>query len=171
MTLIRRAGPPVMGAYALTLLVATHWPGVSIQGPLVRSDLWLHAAAYFVLAIFTLLAVAAKARLTRARLRWTCLVLFAFAALDELSQPWFGRVAAASDWLADAVGIMLASVLMTLILEARRRNPRFQGNRVPIQASNAPVGAPDQPPGVARATATTDEPTHGPRPTDVRVRA
>lgn len=167
----RRAGPPALFAFALILLTATHWPGVSIHGPVARSDLWVHAAAYLGLGLLTLAVLAARGPLSRPRLRWICLALFAFAAADELTQPWFGRTADASDWFADAVGIMLAGVLGQVTSGICRRNPRVQGASDTRSGTSPQGSGSSKPDSFARTNAATDEPAPGPRPTDARVRA
>lgn len=171
MTIVERVGVVVFMLYALALLIATHWPGVVIQGPVARTDLWIHAAAYFGLTALGLMVLGHRRGLSRARMRWCCLAFLALAALDELTQPWFGRVAAISDWLADAVGIMGACVLISAILEVARRNPRFQGIADRFRSRRPHDGVPPAPEAVSGTTPRTDEPTHGPRPKDTRVRA
>lgn len=167
----RRALIAALPIYALALFTATHWPGITIQGPVVRSDLWIHAAAYCLLTLLTLAALATRRSLTRAALRWTCLGLLALAGADELTQPLSGRIAALSDWVADSVGIMLAGVIASLIRDVSHRNPRFLGMSLPKVPRDRPSDLTSGPAGVTPASQTTDEPTHGPRPKNLRVRA
>lgn len=114
-------------AYALVLLVATHWPRLRIEGPVERPDLWLHMLAFgFWTALLALSGLAGP--------RWSVRgvvasvgVGLAYAALDEASQaiPALGRTAALDDYLADAAGILLAGALLLVVSWRRdlRRRP------------------------------------------------
>jgi VanZ family protein len=100
--------------YTLCLLIATHWPGVTIEGPVQRPDLLVHLAAYAVLGGLALatgwFGTPGTAR-AWALATTACVVL---GAADEVTQPWFARSADWSDWLADAAGGALGAGLATV---------------------------------------------------------
>lgn len=107
--------------YTVALLVATHWPGVTIEGPVRRPDLYVHAAAYGVVGA---LAVVTRWFGFPGTARAWALATIAGAALgaaDELTQPWFSRSADWSDWLADAAGASVGAAAMSAL--ARLRGP------------------------------------------------
>ncbi len=96
--------------YALALLVATHWPKLSIQGPIERPDLFIHAGAF---GLWTLLLVASGffgRVLARRNILISGAIGAVYAPLDEVSQsiPILGRVAAVDDALANLLGVSLA---------------------------------------------------------------
>jgi hypothetical protein len=109
----------------LGLLVATHLPvreARALVGDLQENgnDKPLHLASYFVAALLTATALAAS-------IRWTFLValtlaaaLALLAAVDEWTQPLVGRTCDPFDWLADAIGIGLAVVLVSVIVRWRQ---------------------------------------------------
>ncbi len=98
-------------AYGLVLVIATHAPADDVQFfvraadyGLLDPDKLLHMAAYAVLGLLAALAYGSRWHTTvRA-----AVVLFALLAVwgiaDELTQPFFGRLADASDWVCDLIG-------------------------------------------------------------------
>jgi hypothetical protein len=117
--LLRKALPITCAAAWVGAFVATHIPARNI--PHVAGDKTLHAVGYFGLcAVFVLALWARRVRpLHRVTLAWW--VLAAYAALDELTQPFVGRTAAWADWLADLVGIVAAVVIIEGVLWLRGR--------------------------------------------------
>jgi len=97
--------------YTLALLTATHWPGLTIKGPIDRTDLVIHAGVLFWWTVLLynagLIAVGGCGCLTR-RLMWTGLVAIVYSAFDESTQPMFSRTADWTDLGADAVGVLVA---------------------------------------------------------------
>jgi VanZ family protein len=105
----------VLACYWLTLVVSTHvpprLPGLPVQG----ADKLAHLAAYAMLA--GLLAVnlqLAGGHVTRRHFRWLWIAVVLFGAVDELTQPVFGRSASWTDWLADGAGAALGLALFAL---------------------------------------------------------
>ncbi len=96
-------------AYLALLLVGTHLPpgSASVEETirLTHHEKLTHSAAYFVLALLAFgwcrLGVNVK------RAAPVLAVLAGLAAIDEVTQPWFGREADPYDWLADSAGILL----------------------------------------------------------------
>lgn len=107
---LRRLLSLATAGYAIALAVATHYPRP--QEILVRlgaggvTDKTQHVVAYTVLG---LLAAATLASWNRWALRNLVLllgVLALFGAIDEVTQPLFGRMADPADWVGDCVGIV-----------------------------------------------------------------
>ena len=93
---------------------------------LERPDKWFHLAAFLVLGLLAFWTTSAGRRSTAIRRRWmtggwmTVLGLLLWGWLDEATQPFFGRHFDWNDYLANAVGIFLAAMLVTLLYAARR---------------------------------------------------
>jgi len=97
--------------YTMALLTATHWPGLTIQGPIDRTDLVIHAG---VLCVWTCLLFGTRWVATggcgclKRRLVWTGVAGLVYSVFDELTQPMFGRVADPWDIAADWFGVLAA---------------------------------------------------------------
>lgn len=97
--------------YTMALLTATHWPGLTIKGPIDRTDLVIHAGVFFwwtVLLYNARLFAAGGCGCVKRRLVWTGLAGVCFAGFDELTQPMFSRVADPLDFAADSIGVLVA---------------------------------------------------------------
>lgn len=105
--------------YTSLLLTATHWPGLAIHGPIDRTDLIIHAGAFFVWGV--LLGLSGLVGRSVGALM-ICGVLF--AVFDETTQPLFHRTLDPFDLLADIAGVLLACGVMSLIW---RKYPRPRG--------------------------------------------
>lgn len=92
--------------YTAALLVATHWPGLVIHGPIDRTDLVIHAGVYTVWA--TLLGLSG---LVRGPWWRAVIVGVVFALLDEATQPLFRRTFDLTDLSADAFGVVVGTLL------------------------------------------------------------
>jgi VanZ family protein len=100
--------------YWLTLLVATHLPNDFPAVPSEGVDKFVHLGAFAALAWLLAMAWQRSAgRLGGGHLRAAWLLIVIYAAVDELSQPWFGRSCSLSDWLADAAGAALGLIVFT----------------------------------------------------------
>lgn len=109
--------------FTVALATATHWPGVTIEGPVPRPDVWIHIGAFGLWS--TLLVLTRWLGPPNARATIIAIVIgMAWAALDELTQPIFNRHAAWSDWFADVGGVALGTAAGSAIirtLDARRQ--------------------------------------------------
>lgn len=96
-------------AYAGLLFVATHWPSLSIEAPIARPDLILHAGAFALLTAFLLASMLLGPSRSRRVVLIVGVVALAYAGVDELLQmiPILHRHAAVDDWIADALGIAI----------------------------------------------------------------
>lgn len=122
----RRWAGPLAGltaAYTLVLVFATHYPRPEeFLGPNPPSDKTLHVAAYGLLGLFMAATLAAAGRWSRASAGLLLVVLAAFAALDEATQPLFGRNAEPLDWVSDVIGVAAGIAVVALVrrwLESR----------------------------------------------------
>jgi VanZ family protein len=92
--------------YWLVLFVGTHLPAQKVSGVAMANDKFVHATAYAVLT--TLLCIAWR-RTGGTLGLWVRLgiaaIVLAYGAIDELTQPFFGRSCDLADWIADGVGV------------------------------------------------------------------
>ena len=106
-----------LSRWALLLLIAywtfqfilTHIP-LPGGSPVHASDKTLHAVAFFILASLFWLALTLRKTAPVKKLLIIALVLSAYGAIDELTQPIVARNASFNDWLADIIGIAIALV-------------------------------------------------------------
>lgn len=107
--------------FALVLFTATHWPQLRIVGPVPRTDLWLHVAAFGVWTV--LCGASAWWRPWHAKrslgIVWVVGVLY--AAFDEGLQliPAIGRFASWQDYAANVAGVTLGVVVLAGIARFR----------------------------------------------------
>jgi VanZ family protein len=88
--------------------VATHAPMPEFPPGMDVSDKGLHVAGYFALAAVFWLTLLAYGKSGLGRTLATGIILSAYGAFDELTQPMFNRSASIHDWLADLCGIVIA---------------------------------------------------------------
>lgn len=104
-----------LALYWLVLFVGTHLPAQKVSGVATDNDKLVHAAAYAVLT--TLFCIAWRrtggAPGLWGRLGIAALVL-TYGAVDELTQPFFGRSCDLVDWIADGAGVTLALMVDAL---------------------------------------------------------
>jgi VanZ family protein len=94
-----------LAAYWLAIFAATHVPKDFPGVPSGHEDKLAHFAAYAILAIaFATTWQSAAGILIGAHLRFIWVLLIAYGAIDELTQPLAGREASWLDWLADGAG-------------------------------------------------------------------
>ncbi len=105
-----------LGCYWLALVISTHIPLNLPETPTGHLDKLYHLGAFTVLAglLATNLQLAGG-HVTRRHFIWLWIAVVAFAAIDELTQPYFHRDASWLDWLADAVGAALGLALFALV--------------------------------------------------------
>lgn len=111
---------PAFVVYAVILAYATHKPNLVIDGPVPRTDLFIHVAAFFVwTALLTLTRWTGPLGRPRAIVK-AGLIGLAYAAIDETTQaiPGLNRVFGVDDMAANAAGSLLATV-SALILSRR----------------------------------------------------
>jgi VanZ family protein len=112
----------ITATYTLLLVFATHYPKPEhFLGTHAFSDKVLHFAAYVLLASLAA-ATLAECRRWGGRgvlaLAWS---LAAFAAIDEITQPLFGRSAEGLDWVFDCMGIAVGILAVAVAVRLWRR--------------------------------------------------
>lgn len=120
-SVVFRCVPAVLAvAYAVALVAGTHSPRAP-QPPIrfEHADKLMHFVGYLLFAAIVALAMRAAGPWTRwGRLRLAA-VLVLFAAIDEITQPFFSRNAELLDWVADcagiAVGIWITSAVAKML--------------------------------------------------------
>jgi len=103
-------------AYGLILLIATHLPADNVEF-LVRAadyglleldpDKLLHMAAYGVLGLLAALAYGGRWQTLSTAAITLFALLAAWGAVDEVTQPLFGRSADTNDWVYDLIGSLI----------------------------------------------------------------
>lgn len=111
--------PPIaraaLAVYTAALLTATHWPELTVHGPVSRTDLIIHFGVFFAWGVLCVLATPKAWPRGRAVARCMAIGL-AFAALDETTQPLFGRIFDWADLGADAAGVACGVALAAAVL-------------------------------------------------------
>ncbi|WP_437231159.1 VanZ family protein [Planctomicrobium sp. SH661] len=98
--------------YSLILFAATHVPVPRELEEVVSTfDKIIHASAFFVLAVLTILSLPARRPSV-----WLLCGLLMYAALDEFLQRFVNRTPDLVDWFSDAAGIVAAFILMRLLM-------------------------------------------------------
>ena len=122
----RRSGLVFLAAaYAITLVLATHYPKPEqLLGRYGHADKLLHVVAYFLLAVFVATAVWGAGRWSRRAAVVVAIALAGFGAIDEITQPLFGRTADVLDWAADCAGISAGILLVAITSSVWARGSR-----------------------------------------------
>lgn len=125
-TVFRRGGLGFLAvAYAITLVLATHYPRPEqLLGRYGHADKLLHFVAYFLLAVFVAMAAWGAGRWSWRAALAVAIALAAFGAGDEITQPLFGRTADVLDWAADCAGIAVGILLVATASWAWGRGSR-----------------------------------------------
>jgi len=123
-----------LAVYWFLLAIGSHWPRLELfpepqTQPLFQPDKGLHFVAF---AVLTWLLIRAKIAGRSAGPVWTALVVgciaLSYAGLDELTQQWFQRQVALSDFVASAVGVL--TVVLTITCHQRAAtSPRWLWTR------------------------------------------
>lgn len=121
--------------YTAVLLYATHHPKPGdLVGVPLPGDKTLHFIAYGLLGAVVGAAVAARGGWGARHAAGWLAGLAVFAALDEATQPLFGRYADVRDWVFDAIGLVLGLAAVSLVVALARRRSRPPGqSRAPGQ--------------------------------------
>lgn len=112
--------------YAAIVVTLTHWPELRIEAPVPRPDLFVHAAVF---GLWTLAAIAAEwfGPWNHPRAIAASMILSAgYAAADEWTQQFVGRVTTLDDFAANLLGVALAgpaSLAGASILDRLRPQP------------------------------------------------
>lgn len=93
--------------YTCVLVTATHWPGVKIEGPVARPDLFVHLGAFSVWTVLLGLS-GLVGRCPRRLVIWASV----FVVFDETTQPLFDRQFDWLDLVANFGGVLIGLVVM-----------------------------------------------------------
>jgi VanZ family protein len=109
----------------------SHLPPPKDRIPPPIHDKTLHVIGCFVLGMVTMwrLARPQNTILVKTAFLWL-LVIVAYGAVDELTQPWTGRTCEFGDWVADAVGAALGIACYLIWDRLRSRNTLTALDRV-----------------------------------------
>lgn len=105
-------------AYTVVLVTATHYPkpgDVLDLLPATPSDKALHFIAYGILASLVGCTLVVADRWAARSLTAMVVCLAIFAAIDEATQPFFGRYADVLDWVYDCIGMAVGILLVAVI--------------------------------------------------------
>ncbi len=107
--------------YWVFLCVMTHLPPRDV--PKIRlNDKIEHIGAFGLLGGALVLCL--WTRSFRRRIAWLAIPIgMAYGALDEWTQPWFGRSCDLNDWFADVTGLTLAVICLVLVHTLLTRKP------------------------------------------------
>ncbi|MHC5110252.1 MAG: VanZ family protein [Planctomycetota bacterium] len=102
--------------YWLGMIVLLHapWPR-GAEPPTPGADKVVHFSLYFCLVILCFRWLASWRSVVPVVLAGVLLFHLVFAVIDELTQPWTGRTASFTDYLADVLGIIVAVLVARLI--------------------------------------------------------
>ncbi|MGD2109994.1 MAG: VanZ family protein [Phycisphaerae bacterium] len=108
------------------MFALTHLPGTAVPAtPIPHADKAYHVVLFFVLAWLGGTCILRDRPRSSARtlVVWAVIYL-AYAAMDECTQPTFGRTASLVDWVCDGIGIVLASAILLLTRRRQAANLR-----------------------------------------------
>lgn len=139
MTPLRRLAWPAFILYALVLFTATHWPQLRIDGPVQRTDLYLHLTAFGLWAALLIAAGPFRPRFTTRSILKLLAVAIVYAIIDESLQliPALGRTFALDDLAANITGILIVGIAACVIGTLNRTTPSAE-YQVPNAASPTP---------------------------------
>ncbi len=123
--LITRLRPLILGgtaAFWLLMLVLTHLPEIPKEYDSGLGDKSEHLIGYMVLSVGLGLSLSAwKGPLGWRRLALVVGMVAVYGALDETTQPLFGRNCDLHDWFADLQGCMIGVLTVLAIDQLCRR--------------------------------------------------
>jgi len=119
---VTRALRAVFWVFAVALFVATHWPALKVEGPVERTDLWAHLAAFGLWAALLAFCGYFGRPLSARNVLRSGAVATLYACLDEGLQaiPALQRTFGWDDLAADILGVWVSSGLVLLLAIVRR---------------------------------------------------
>ncbi|MFN0054341.1 MAG: VanZ family protein [Planctomycetales bacterium] len=120
----------VLIVYWMGMFVATHIPKIPRRLQVPVSDKWQHYAAYALLGWLVACCWSWGRPVTWQHLLAWMTLLAAYGAIDEITQPLFGREADWLDWRADVVGAASGlAIFMLLSRWSSRKGPAVPTDR------------------------------------------
>ena len=122
----RRAIAAICAVWWVAAAIATHVPIKSLPASAPGPSI-LHVIGYAVTTSLFLITLIAHG--IPAPRRWivAVLVIAAYAAVDESTQPWVGRDGSVDDWYADLIGMAFALAMIEVpaaLVRFRQRTVR-----------------------------------------------
>jgi VanZ family protein len=136
MTWLRRTAWVLTGVYWVGIFILTHLPPEQIAKAPRIWDKAAHFLSYFGLAAILGTALLLTFPFKRTVPMWVLCITLVYGAVDEVLQPLVRREASVRDWLADAVGILPAVLLIALVQSRLVR--RSQSQNGPDRVCNSP---------------------------------
>ena len=117
MRISRKAVLGAFAVYAVALFTGTHWPNLQINGPVERSDLYVHFGAFGTWAFLAACCRFFGPVFSGRNLVLSWLLSLSYACFDEGLQaiPALGRTCAWDDLLANSVGISIAIAGLAIV--------------------------------------------------------
>ena len=112
--------------YSVTLIVATHLPRIPTITRWPGVDKLLHFSAYGCQTILAMGVLYFTKDLVLKNVACLIVVLTAFGAADELTQPMFHRQAELFDWLADCAGVLFGVCVVWLFSSIRKKSNQLR---------------------------------------------
>jgi VanZ family protein len=119
--LLERLSVAALSLYWLALFVGTHLPRLQPTFAIRHSDKWLHATAFFALAMLLAWCWSLRGAFGPRQAAAALAGIAAYGAFDELTQPLVNRHASAADWMADLVGAAAGLAVFLVAQAAFRR--------------------------------------------------
>ncbi|MEM9064365.1 MAG: murein biosynthesis integral membrane protein MurJ [Planctomycetota bacterium] len=126
--------------YATALLALSLWPRVTAEGPIERTDLVIHFAAYLIWTLFFAASDWFGGSSAAKRIAVVGLVAGVWSVISELLQgiPGLGRTVAFEDALANLGGVVLGLGVLALLIPADRR--ASASHSLPAEEGEGDVG-------------------------------
>ncbi len=121
-TRLARSGPilrVLWPVWWVAMAVATHLPKIPGPPPSIpNADKIAHILIYFVLTLMGGRALISAGRISGTRGLWLWAAIYmAYGIVDEVTQPFVNRTMSFYDWLADGIGVMAATLILTMHFE------------------------------------------------------
>jgi VanZ family protein len=105
----------VLGCYWLIMFTGTHWPHVSLEHYPTNFDKVLHFTGYAGFGFLIAVWVSVRRKFGLREFAAAFGVIFAYAILDEVTQPYFGRDCEFLDMMADWIGGLSGMAVFVLL--------------------------------------------------------
>ena len=111
----------ILVCYWLAMFAGTHWPRLNLSAFPTNFDKVLHFGAYAGLSFLLAVWLSSRREIGRRELLLIFVATVVYAALDEITQPPFGRTCDFYDGVADAAGSLTGLFVFLPLRHAMRR--------------------------------------------------